>query len=42
MGMWGGYYSRVELGVRPVINLDASVTLSGTGTSTDPYTVVGA
>ena len=29
-------------GVRPVINLDANVTLSGTGTSTDPYVVEGA
>ena len=29
-------------GVRPVINLDASVTLTGSGTSTEPYQVVGA
>ena len=29
-------------GVRPVINLSSDVTLSGSGTSTDPYTVVGA
>ena len=29
-------------GVRPVINLRADVQLSGTGTSTDPYQVVGA
>ena len=29
-------------GVRPVINLDANVTLSGSGTSTDPYVVEGA
>ena len=29
-------------GIRPVINLDASVTLTGSGTSTDPYTVEGA
>ena len=28
-------------GVRPVINLDANVQVSGSGTSTDPYTVVG-
>ena len=30
------------LGVRPVINLSADVTLSGSGTSTDPYVVEGA
>ena len=29
-------------GVRPVINLDASVTLTGTGISTNPYRVVDA
>ena len=29
-------------GVRPVINLSADVTLSGRGTSTDPYVVEGA
>ena len=29
-------------GVRPVINLDASVTLTGSGTSADPYVVEGA
>ena len=29
-------------GVRPVINLDANVTLSGSGTSDDPYVVEGA
>ena len=28
--------------IRPVINLDANVTLSGSGTSTDPYVVEGA
>ena len=27
-------------GVRPVINLRSDVTLSGSGTSTDPYTIV--
>ncbi len=32
-------YSR---GVRPVLNLDAYVTLSGTGTMSDPYVVEGA
>ena len=29
-------------GIRPVINLDVNVTLSGSGTSTDPYVVEGA
>ena len=29
-------------GVRPVINLSANVTITGSGTSTDPYVVVGA
>ena len=29
-------------GIRPVINLSSDVTLLGSGTSTDPYTVVGA
>ena len=28
-----------DRGVRPVINLRADVTLTGTGTSTDPYLV---
>ena len=35
-------YGYTTAGVRPVINLDASVQLSGTGTSTDPYKVEGA
>ena len=35
-------YSYLLSGVRPVINLRADVTLSGTGTSTDPYIVEGA
>ena len=29
-------------GVRPVINLASDVTLSGTGTASDPYVVEGA
>ena len=29
-------------GVRPVINLSASVTVTGSGTTTDPYVVEGA
>ena len=38
------YVAIVEgsFGIRPVINLDANVTLSGSGTSTDPYVVEGA
>ena len=32
----------VSRGVRPVINLSSNVTLSGSGTTSDPYTVVGA
>ena len=31
-----------ESGIRPVINLKADVSLTGTGTSTDPFQVVGA
>ena len=30
------------LGVRPVVNLKSSVQITGSGTSTDPYIVVGA
>ena len=41
-----GYPSNGEVetifGVRPVINLDANVTLSGSGTTGDPYVVEGA
>ena len=29
-----------ELNIRPVINLSSNVTITGSGTSTDPYTVV--
>ena len=32
----------VNSGVRPVINLRSDIELTGTGTSTDPYVVVGA
>ncbi len=35
----GGSYVSDSYGVRPVINLDANVTLSGTGTISDPYVV---
>ena len=42
-GTLSGFYSSSSLvGIRPVINLDANVTLSGSGTSTDPYIVEGA
>ena len=33
---------QLTFGIRPVINLSADVTLSGRGTSTDPYVVEGA
>ena len=36
------YFTNKEYGVRPVINLKADVTLTGSGTSTDPYVVEGA
>ena len=35
-------YVNDTLGVRPVINLSADVTLTGTGTMSDPYVVEGA
>ena len=35
-------YVNYTFGVRPVINLRADVTLTGSGTSTDPYVVEGA
>ena len=34
--------SSTSTGVRPVINLTSDVTLSGTGTASDPYIVEGA
>lgn len=40
---WLNYNSvEQEYGVRPVINLRSDVTLTGSGTETDPYTIVGA
>ena len=42
-GLYTGNFGVTDVnGVRPVINLKADVTLTGTGTSTDPYVVVGA
>ena len=41
-GGLGNWSVNDSLGVRPVINLSADVTLSGSGTSTDPYVVEGA
>ena len=35
-------WSEAPYGVRPVINLASDVTLSGTGTASDPYIVEGA
>ena len=32
-------YEQTTSGIRPVINLRADITLSGSGTSTDPYTI---
>ena len=45
VGSTGGlhyYYATSTNGVRPVINLRADVALSGSGTTTDPFKVVGA
>ena len=47
VGLQGALYNDSGLnwtvpGVRPVINLKADVTLTGSGTSTDPYVVEGA
>ena len=36
------YFINKAYGIRPVINLKADVTLSGTGTSSNPYIVEGA
>ena len=36
------FINNTTLGVRPVINLSADVTLTGTGTMSDPYVVEGA
>ena len=41
-GFLGTWTSSYNSGIRPVINLKADVTLSGSGTSTDPYVVEGA
>ena len=41
-GSFGGGNVNGALGVRPVINLRADVTLTGSGTADDPYVVVGA
>ena len=40
-GFLDGHTVNTTLGVRPVINLRSDVTLTGAGTSTDPYIVVG-
>ena len=41
-GQLSNYYVYGVYGVRPVINLKADVTITGSGTSTDPYRVEGA
>lgn len=33
--------TNVIIGVRPVINLASNISFNGTGTSTDPYKIVG-
>ena len=43
VGLYGylGYYNvAYAMGVRPVLNLSADITLTGTGTMSDPYVVV--
>ena len=41
-GNYGASNVNMSWGVRPVINLASDVTLSGTGTASDPYIVEGA
>ena len=41
-GWLGGNSVHNTMGVRPVINLSSDVQITGSGTSTDPYTVVEA
>ena len=41
-GSFGNYNVDLANGVRPVINLKADVTITGEGTSDDPYVVEGA
>ena len=36
------FINNTTLGVRPVINLSSDVTLTGSGTMSDPYVVEGA
>ena len=38
-GNYGSVRASVDTGFRPVINLNASVTATGTGTSEDPYVI---
>ena len=41
-GYVGSNYVSLSAGVRPVINLKADTLFTGSGTPSDPYTVVGA
>ena len=41
-GNLGHGYVNSSSGIRPVINLKADVGITGSGTSSDPYVVVGA
>ena len=40
--LYGSSANWSAVGVRPVINIKADTQITGSGTSTDPYTVVGA
>ena len=41
-GILSGWNVSSVYGVRPVINIKADTQITGSGTSTDPFTVVGA
>ena len=41
-GSLSNRYVNSTYGVRPVVNLRADIQLSGSGTASDPYLVVGA
>ena len=39
-GLLHAIYLNIDYGVRPVINLNANIKLSGNGTINDPYEVI--
>ena len=41
-GYLKSHYVKATIGVRPVINLKSAIAISGSGTTTDPFKVVGA